>query len=203
MNYIYNIYLNFNKIYYDFYEWNDNDNIENIKKIPILKISTKDFKNIVSNNIKISDNLYNQLKNKTETMNNNMTSIIFTDSKNISAIKFNNNKISTKISSFVLEDEYSILEKSKKLKEVKIEYKILNKKIYLTTTRKENNKKKYILNNIKKLSIDTLIYIYFDCYNKEENNTKIIINNILKEINNNNINICDKIYKILKPISTS
>lgn len=42
MNYIYNIHLNFNKMYFDFYEWNDNDEIIHIKKflsfvrIPIL-----------------------------------------------------------------------------------------------------------------------------------------------------------------------
>ena len=200
MNYIYNIYLNFNKIYYDFYEWDDNDNVLNVKKIPIVKINNNDFKNIITNNIKLSNKLYSQINNKTEINNNNLDCIIFTDTKNIIALEFNKEKISNKISTFLLEDEYNILEKSKKLKEEKIDYKILNKRKYLTNTREEFKIKRYLLNNINKLSQDTLKYIYYDCYNIREDNIKIIINNIIKDINYNT-KICDKIYKILNPIS--
>ena len=35
MNYIYDIVLNFNKEYYNFFEWNKRDNIVNVKKIPL------------------------------------------------------------------------------------------------------------------------------------------------------------------------
>lgn len=31
MNYIYDIYLNFNEVAYDFFEWNKNDKITHIK----------------------------------------------------------------------------------------------------------------------------------------------------------------------------
>ena len=34
MNFIYDIVLNFNKDYYDFFEWNKKDSVINIKKIP-------------------------------------------------------------------------------------------------------------------------------------------------------------------------
>ena len=72
MNYIYNIYLNFNKNYYDYYEWNDNDNIILVKKIPIIKTNTNDFKNIISNYIKINNKDKLSIKNY----------FIITDSKN-------------------------------------------------------------------------------------------------------------------------
>ena len=53
MNYIYDILLNFNDIYYDFYEWNISDNIEHIRKIPLFKISIKDMITIKNNYIKL------------------------------------------------------------------------------------------------------------------------------------------------------
>ena len=46
MNYIYNIALNFQKNFVDFFEWNLNDNIIYINKIPIFKVSNYDFNNI-------------------------------------------------------------------------------------------------------------------------------------------------------------
>ena len=39
MNYIYDIYLNFNNQLYDFFDWNKSDKLIHIKSIPIIKIS--------------------------------------------------------------------------------------------------------------------------------------------------------------------
>ena len=43
MNFIYDIVLNFNKDFYNFFEWNKNDNIINVKKIPIFLIDNDTF----------------------------------------------------------------------------------------------------------------------------------------------------------------
>ena len=194
MNYIYNIYLNFNKEYYDFYDWYDTDNIIQISKIPIIRIDTNSFIEIISNNIKIDNILFKSIYNK------NNTYLIITDTRNSIALKFNNNKESTMISSFNIEDEYQILNKSKKLKLYNIKYEILSKRQYIYETRDTYTKNKYLLNNINKLSYDTLKYIYYECFNKEEK----IYNKMLKEIKNtilNNNIISNKIYDILNPIS--
>ena len=53
MDYIYDIVLNFQNEYYDFYEWQPTDKIINIKRLPIYKISHKDYLNIKKNNITI------------------------------------------------------------------------------------------------------------------------------------------------------
>ena len=194
MNYIYNIYLNFNKEYYDFYDWNDTDNIKLINKIPIIKIDTNKFIEIISNNIRIDNILYNKIYNKDNTC------LIITDSRNIIALKFNDNRESTMISSFNLDDEYQILNKSKKYKNYNLEYTILNKRNYIYETRDTYIKNKYLLNNINKLSYDTLKYIYYECFNKEEKKYNRMLKEIKNTILNNNI-ISNKIYEILNPIS--
>ena len=65
MNYYYDIILNWNEnIPYNFYEWNDYDYLELIKKIPLIKIKHKTLVDIWSNNnsslIRLSnDNIIN------------------------------------------------------------------------------------------------------------------------------------------------
>ena len=43
MEYIYDIVLNFNDCYYEFYEWNSKDKIINVKKIPVYRINDIDY----------------------------------------------------------------------------------------------------------------------------------------------------------------
>ena len=44
MNYIYDIYLNFNKELYDFFDWNKSDKLTHIKMIPIFKVNEETIK---------------------------------------------------------------------------------------------------------------------------------------------------------------
>ena len=41
MIFIYDILVNFNDKLYDFYEWSENDLIEHIRKIPLIKVKKK------------------------------------------------------------------------------------------------------------------------------------------------------------------
>lgn len=203
MNYIYNIYLNFNKECYEFFEWKKEDNILNIKKIPIIKVNTDIFKEIISNTIILNNKDFELIKNKAECTNKvYINAFIITDSKNVFALKFNNKRTKVMISTFNLNDEYNILNISKKIKEADIKYKIIGNNRIITNTRDELEQKKYILNIIDKLSFDTINYIYYDCFNKRNDNHKLMIKEIINTINND-IEICNKIYSILKPIHSS
>lgn len=196
MNYISNIYLNFNKEYFDFYEWNDNDKVLHINKIPIIKVNTNTFNEIINNNIKLNSNIFN---NKTIIDNNKYTCLLISDNRHVIGLKFINN-ISTMISSITIDDEYNILNKIKNINNYNLNYTILNKRNYILDTRLIYIHKKYILDNIKNIPYDTLKYIYYDCFNIEEDKYNIMLNKLIDNINNNNY-ICNKIYDILKPIS--
>ena len=205
MNYIYNIHLNFNKMYFDFYEWNDNDEIIHIKKIPIIRTNTNTFKTIISHKIKLDQKELENIEKKTEISNKDykLNGLIITDTKNIMALKFDHYGNKIMMSSFTLEDEYNILHNSNKLKEINIKFIIIRKNHYIFETRQEIDQKKYLLKNISTLPFDTLKYIYYECFNKEENNHKIMKKNIINQIQQNNSVLNNKIYNILKPISTN
>ena len=51
MIYIYDIALNFQKNYYQFFEWNRHDKIKNFSKIPIYRVSDDDIMNLKDNEI--------------------------------------------------------------------------------------------------------------------------------------------------------
>ena len=43
MNYIYDIVLNFQENYYQFFEWSRKDKIKNISKIPVYRVTDEDL----------------------------------------------------------------------------------------------------------------------------------------------------------------
>ena len=66
MNYIYDILLNFKESFLDFYEWNLDDEIIHIRKIPLFRVSKEklyDFKNGI---VKIDYSFLKYIFNKTE-----------------------------------------------------------------------------------------------------------------------------------------
>ena len=68
MYYYYDILLNFTENdgeLFEFYEWEENDNIEFIKKIPLFKVSTSNLKILLKYQVKFAEEILEQIKNKT------------------------------------------------------------------------------------------------------------------------------------------
>ena len=204
MNYIYDIYLNLNEVLYDFYDWNKNDKIIHIKKIPIIKINTELFKKLIYNKVNICQNLLNKIYNKTEiwTVNNKILyCALFTDGSDIIAIEFNNKGNSIRKSQLFIDEEIEILEIISKLNESDIEFKILKKDKYVFKTRKQIKDENFINHELNNMEQSKLSYIFFECFGKQENNRKIILDKI-KKISKNS-NTYKNLYDILKLTSST
>ena len=202
MNYIYDIYLNFNDNLIDFFEWNKNDTLTHLKKIPIIKIDDESFKNICSNNFKISMSILSKIKNKTEVWKdkkNIQYCTLFCTDTSIICIIFNNKGISIKRSFLFIDEELEILDNVKNFKMNKIEFKILNKLKASFKTRLQNKKDLFINKNLNDLDYEKLKYIYFECFNKYNNKSKMIFD--IKKINKNSIQY-ENLYNILKFITS-
>ena len=204
MRQVYDIYLNFNKNCYDFYDWNKDDDILHIKKIPIFKLNNKDFIKLLTTNFKLSSNFLNIIKDKTEYINkisNKDICALFTDSINIIAIMFDNNGISIKRSNLFIDEELEVLDEIEELNETNIAISIINKIEPVLKTRKQRTIEKFIYKELQNIDNDKLSYIFFECFGKYENNKDRIINNIKKiDITSD---MSKKIYDILKLTSTN
>ena len=204
MNYIYDIYLNFRDIPYDFYDWNKNDTIIHIKKAPIFLINVDNFQNIVNHNIKLDKNLFKYVHNRTELYkkdSKNISCALFTDKNNIIALLFNDDGSSIKRSLLVVDEELEILDNLDDIDEIELEYKAINKIEYYTETRKQAKIKEYIKNELNLCSEDRLKYIYFECFNKYENNINKI-KNVIKNAFEKKDNY-QKLYYTFKLTSTN
>lgn len=209
MNYVYDILLNFNKEFYDFYEWNPNDEIIHIRKIPILKVSNKDFKNFKNSLVHFDNNFTSKIYNKTEKFSKAKPgslnyAFLVSNEKETIALKLNKNGINTYKSSLLLDEGEEISDIAYDLPITNINYKIIktnNEENF--KTRKEKEIEKEIIIKLNKLykakEIEKLKFIYLDCFNKEEKNIDKILNILKKETLNNPKN-CQKIYSFFKII---
>ena len=194
MTYIYDVTLNFNEVLYDFFEWNNSDNLIHVRKIPIFKVSNDTFLNVLTYEVQLSDEILYKIKDKTDTYGKktkSFTSCLIRNENNIIALKFDDNGISKQVSSIIIEEELDILEIRVKLTK-SFEYKTLTKRKFLTSTRYDSLNRTYLQNQINNLSIDNdrekIKYLYFEYFGKYINDEKTALNKLKKEVIKDNYN---------------
>lgn len=207
MNYYYDIILNWNENEaYEFYEWNDTDYLELIKKIPLIRIKHKIFLDLVSNKIKVSPEFLNMIQDKTlisgKNLINNITyAALLTDNKNVIAIEFDKEGNSISYSKLLIDDELNVLESTFNLKEYNLEYEILNKLPLNSNIRQENEAKKVIsleINNLYQKDLSKLKYLYYEFKKEKSDDASYIYETLNQELNNNFSEDILKLYYIIK-----
>lgn len=202
MNYIYDILLNFNDNYFDFYDWNKSDNITEVKKIPIFKITSEDMYKIKNNYVIFDNEFKSKIKNKTEYFIGRsiklMSAFLLTDGIDVIGIKLGNNVL---YSSLQIDEELDILEELN-IDNTNIKYDVVNKRqIDYFKTRYQIEQEKVVKNKLKDIlkenNISKIKYIYYECFNKKENDIEIIKNN-LKSASNECLKKLDNILNSSK-----
>ena len=208
MNYYYDCLLNWNEQEaYEFYEWKDYDYLELIKKIPLVKVKHKVLLDFIQNNVKVDKEFLEMIKDKTLVSDKkNFKRIeyasLFTDTKNVIALEFNEEGLSISRSNLLIDDDLNILEVIYGIKETTFNYEIIKKIEMNQTLRQEKEAKKLILLEINNLyqnkEIDKLKYLYYE-YKKENIND---IDYIYEQIKSNKERKIDqdilKLYHIIK-----
>ena len=207
MNYYYDIILNWKEDKaYEFYEWNDTDYLELIKKIPLIKVKHKVLLDIIMNNIKVNISLLETLEDKTlVSAKKNFKRIeyasLFTDGKNVIAIEFNHEGKSISRSNLLIEDELNVLEVIYGMKETNFDYEIVNKLEENKEVRQVKEAKKLILleiNNLyKNKEKDKLRYLYYEYKKENIEDIDYIYESITNDLNKFNQDIL-KLYYIIK-----
>lgn len=210
MTYIYDLLLNWDEVkYYNFFEWEDDDEIEYIKKIPVFRI--KNFDDLIYSHIKVDDSFLSRIYNKTEIYNNKFFEKIkyccLFCSDNLSkviAFEFDDDGKSIYKSNVSIYDLEDIFNSVRKTNSIKLNYIILSsfidEDIYLT--RLEKSKKRFLVSEIdksyKENNYDKLRYIYYELFDEECENIDFIRNKIISSLNNNFNDKHDLIYTLIK-----
>lgn len=202
MNYIYDILVNFSSYAFDFYDWNTDDKITHIRKVPVIKIKTDDLFTIKNSDVRFSSNFLDKIKNKTEVfVGKNVKNIeygcLLCDGINVLAIMYKNNKCFK--SKLALDEEEEVTDISGRLKRQDIEFNVIKTNfIDEFKTRNQIKLGRKIKSELKKADYETLRFIYYECFNRKENNVNEIIKSFEKEIENSNHHVLDKIQKFFK-----
>lgn len=179
MNYIYDILLNFDSMIYDHYEWNLNDNIYHIKKIPIFKVNENIISDVFNYNLIINQEFLSKIKNKTELYLNKGTkqieyACILCNEEKVIALKLDNKGKITKYSKMLISEELETIDNEELISYTKIEYIKEKKKTKQELKTKEEIKKtEYLKTKLKNSSKEELEYLYYELYNKKANNIEI------------------------------
>ena len=208
MNYYYDIILNWKEDRaYDFYEWNDYDYLELIKKIPLIKIKHKTFLDFVTNNIKVEESFLEMIKDKTLISDKkNFKKIeyaaLFTDTKNVIAIEFNKEGLSIARSNLLVDDELNVLELIYGLKEANINYEVVSTISNDNTLRQVNEAKKLILLEMNNLyqnkEKDKLKYLYYEYKKENIDDIDYIYETIINDLNTKFDKEILKLYYVIK-----
>lgn len=205
MNYIYDIVLNFNKELYEFFEWKDDDNLINIRKIPLIKINDDDFVSLLYNKIKIEKLVLDTFKKKfslySEEINGNVICIV-TNGQRAMGVMFDQLGNLIGRSAMLLDEEEEVLEESENLEETKLLYEInKTQQVNIKLSRVEIEKKQYIENFLNAIEdIKILKYIYFDYFDREaekEDIKKILLMELEKKWDNN----LNRLYTLTQTLS--
>ena len=210
MIYTYDILLNWTKEerLKEFYEWNLEDDLEHIKKMPIIRIRESLLKDLLTSKIKIDKTFLSKIKYKTESYFHNEIDVIdyavivTTDKKSLALELDNEGNIMYK-SSLLIDEEEEVLEIGEELVIMDIPYEVItkNKKVsYLT--RKEEEEKNFLTKEIKKIKQNKesskLNYLYKEFFidDVESFNDKLTI--LEKEISKDYNSFHHRLYNLLK-----
>ena len=208
MCYVYDIVLNFNKEFYEFFEWKKDDYHYHIKKINLIRVNSFSFNSIYDNICVFKKDFLLSIYNNCEYYTNKSIdklpyAFIITDSYRLLGLLLDNNGKIIKRSSFLLDEELDILNVASKLKEETLDYKII--KTFHKNEFKTRNEinitnfiKKDLDNDYKNNNLNKLKYLYYEYFNKTSDNIDIIyqelVNELDKDINEKHMNL----YNLIK-----
>ena len=208
MIYIYDILLNFNNDFYEFYEWEKGDSIYHVKRIPIFKVDTKLIEEILTKKIKIDDPIVTTMLNKTEIFESKKIktlkyAALLTDSYRVIGILLDDNFKVSKVSDLLLDEALDAIEISERGVLKEITYNIIgSKKENNFLTRNETRIKKCILAEIKNAYKEKdnlkLEYLYFEFFDKISSNIDEIYEKLMNSLSNEISEKHIKLYGLIR-----
>lgn len=209
---VYDILLNFqdsNRVY-EFFEWNNQDEIEHIKKIPMFRVDSSFLDDVLKYKINIDKKTLDKIYKKTEVFNHDRIGVIdyaclFTDGYKVVAVEFNNEGKSIYKSSLLLDEEDEVLEFSNEIEKIDISYTRMNKVIKeLFLTREEEFRKNYLLRELrsanKNKEYEKINYLYEEIYPDSKEDSAFKYKILVDDISNNYRDCYNELFRILKMV---
>lgn len=192
MNIVYDLFLNFEEIAFDFFEWNKQDTIDHIKKIPLFRVSTKTLQDFVYKSIQVEEVFLKEIYNMTEKYDLGRLeyACLFSDGKASIALEFAKDGTSMYKSHLLLEDEEEVAKYVFNEKETTISYKVLSKeesKIFFTRKERKirNLIEREIIKTYQNQEKSKMQYLYLEYFDEMEQDICIMKTKLLDSMKEN------------------
>lgn len=204
----YDILVNYKKEAYEFFEWDKEDGVKHIKKIPTFKVSKQTLIDFLNNDVVVDNDFLNLIKQKTELFlvkGSNIieySCVIFCDEE-CASFMFDEKGVIKGRSKLLFDEADEIIFKGADTSEYKINYNVISsieKKKYFT--RKEKKLIDVLLNYLDnayfKKSKDEIKYIFFECFNYYIEDDEKTYSKLKESIVNGNFKVIEKIKDVIK-----
>jgi hypothetical protein len=203
MNYIYDVLANFNSDFYDFYDWNDEDNIINIRRLPIIKVNSDFLYNVKYNDVFVDSVLLDKIYKKASFYNVNKNKYCYVcaicDDNHAFLVNFNSKGKVIGRSSMLLDEENEVIDICSCLPLSSFSFNVCSNIIFdFFKTRNEIDINNFIVDKLNSMSSDKLFYLYYDCFDEYESDVSKVLDKFLSEISNNFFSIYNRIYEFLE-----
>lgn len=204
----YDILVNYQKIAYEFYDWNKTDDVKHIKVIPTFKVSDKCLQDFYNYDLMVDRTFLDMIKDKTEIFIKGLTvkepyaCVLFSS---YSALSFKFDKQGNVIgkSNLLFDEADDIITTFYSLEESKINYKVTNmEKLNSFYTRYESKMIDDLINYLKQIQKNSndyeTKYIYFECFNKEIDSSKKAYEKLFNSVNKLDFKVIEKLKNLMK-----
>lgn len=162
MQYYYDVLGNFSEYILKFYEWESDDDIVNIKKIPFIKISKEDMRVLLSYSVILEmESIVRNSKDKTNYL-------LFSTGCDALMVELNQEGKIIYYSSLLIEDELEVNELAHNMNTIKLKFKVLDKIKILSDYRQGEKAKNLIVHELKKIrdndNKDECLYYYYEWF---------------------------------------
>lgn len=162
MQYYYDVLGNFSEYILKFYEWESDDDIVNIKKIPFIKISKEDMRVLLSYSVILEmESIVRNSKDKTNYL-------LFSTGCDALMVELNQEGKIIYYSSLLIEDELEVNELAHNMNTIKLKFKVLDKIKSLSDYRQGEKAKNLIVHELKKIrdndNKDECLYYYYEWF---------------------------------------
>jgi len=185
MVYVYDTLVNLNEELIDFYDWEESDDYVHIRRVPLYKVNSIDYMNFVTKKVKLDEEELSKLYDKAQIFSNRgidslKYAFVVTDGNGAVILEFNDKGFISRRSKFIVNEEMEIIDMAKSVREEKIKYNVVSKKINRSTMIRSEKK---ILNDIleelnsiknDKEKIDYLYYEWFDSNDGDDKYFKLV-----------------------------
>lgn len=202
MSYIYDILANFNSCFFDFYDWNLDDDIVHIKKLPILKVDSSFLHSVKYGDVRVSSDLLDKIYKRSDFFKVSKNKFCYVcslcDGCEAIIVRFDSKGCVIGRSSMLIDEENEVIDICDGLDKCSFDISVSSVSFDFFKTRHELFINSFILDQVKSMDYDKISYLYFDCFDEYESDVKKILSRIIYEVDNNFDSIYGKIYDFLK-----